>query len=322
MAKQHKAVLKVNSVNFNTGYLKSLMLAVGLILLFTIPFYFILGINTAKNRYISHIPNMVKSNSGKIAATPAALSNQKATPSAIPVNSYSKGTPAPQNYSGYCLNVPVLVYHHIQPEATARQLGQTSLTVDNGIFAQQMAYLASNGYNAIWASDLVNALRNHTPLPPKSVVITMDDGYADNEIYALPVLEQYHLKANLMLASGLVDSNPDMLTWSEVEQMKNSGLYYFTNHTWSHWPVSEGPQSKINFEIDTAQSEIEQHTGQTVNIFTYPYGEFNNNAIQTLISRGYIGGFSTIPGTYQCESFIMTLHRTRIGNAPLSEYGL
>ncbi len=222
----------------------------------------------------------------------------------------------------YCLRVPVLMYHHIQPEATAKALGQISLSVDNGVFAQQMAYLAQNGYNTIWASDLINALRTHTPLPPKTVVITMDDGYKDNYTYALPILEQYHLKANLMLASGLVQSNPDMLAWNDISAMKSSGVFYFTNHTWSHWPISKGPQSKIDFEIDTAQTEIQQHTGQTVNVFTYPYGAFNNNAISTLISKGYIGSFSTIPGHYQCDSFIMSLHRTRIGNAPLSDYGI
>ena len=150
----------------------------------------------------------------------------------------------------------------------------------------------------------------------------MDDGYADNYTYALPILEKYHIKANLMLSSGLVGSNPDMLTWSEISAMNASGLYYFTNHTWSHWPISRGPQEKINYEIDTAQAEIQQHTGQTVNIFTYPYGSFNANAISTLQKKGYIGAFSTIPGFYQCDSFIMTLHRNHMGNAPLYEYGL
>lgn len=233
-----------------------------------------------------------------------------------------KATPTPRPLTGFCLRVPVLYYHHIQPEAVAKQLGQTSLTVDNGIFDQQMAYLIANGYTPIWANELVNALITHTPIPGKPIVISMDDGYADNYTFALPILEKYHIKVNLMLSSGLVGSNPDMLTWSMVSAMNSSGLYYFTNHTWSHWPISRGPQSKINYEIDTAQAEIEQHTGQTVNIFTYPYGSFNANAISTLQKKGYIGAFSTIPGFYQCDSFIMTLHRNHMGNAPLYEYGL
>jgi peptidoglycan/xylan/chitin deacetylase (PgdA/CDA1 family) len=231
-------------------------------------------------------------------------------------------TPTPVPLTGFCLHVPILTYHHIQPETVAKELGQTSLTVDSGMFDQQMAYLAGNGYTPILANELINALLTHSQLPGKPVMVTMDDGYADNAVYALPVLQKYNIKANLMLASGLVGGNPDMLTWDLVNQLKGSGLIYFTNHTWSHYAISNGPQSKIDSEIDTAQTQIQEHTGQTVNVFTYPYGNFNNNAIQTLQRKGYIGAYSTIPGQYQCDSFIMTLHRTRIGNAPLSAYGI
>jgi peptidoglycan/xylan/chitin deacetylase (PgdA/CDA1 family) len=231
-------------------------------------------------------------------------------------------TPTPAPLTGFCLHVPILTYHHIQPEAVAKELGQTSLTVDSGMFDQQMAYLAGNGYTPILANELINALLTHSQLPAKPVMVTMDDGYADNAVYALPVLQKYNIKANLMLASGLVGGNSDMLTWDLVNQLKGSGLIYFTNHTWSHYAISNGPQSKIDSEIDTAQTQIQDHTGQTVNVFTYPYGNFNNNAIQTLQKKGYIGAYSTIPGQYQCDSFIMTLHRTRIGNAPLSAYGI
>jgi len=124
------------------------------------------------------------------------------------------------------------------------------------------------------------------------------------------------------LATGLVGSNPDMLSWSQAQDMKNSGLVYFTNHTWSHQSMSRGNQDKIEMEIDTAASQIKQYLGQDVNVFTYPFGEFNNNAIATLQRKGYVGSFSTIPGQFQCDSFIMSLHRTRIGNASLAAYGI
>jgi peptidoglycan/xylan/chitin deacetylase (PgdA/CDA1 family) len=230
--------------------------------------------------------------------------------------------PTPVPLTGFCLHVPIMTYHHIQPESIAKDLGQTSLTVDNGIFDQQMAYLTANGYTPIWANELINALLTHAQLPGKPVMITMDDGYADNATYALPILQKYGIKANLMLVSGLVGGNSDMLTWDQVNQMKSSGLIYFTNHTWSHYAITNGLQSKIESEIDLAQTEIQEHTEQTVNVFTYPYGSFNNNAIQTLQRKGYIGAYSTIPGQYQCDSFVMTLHRTRIGNGSLASYGL
>lgn len=246
--------------------------------------------------------------------------NEKALITPYPTIS-PKVTPTPVPLTGYCLHVPVLMYHHIQPESVAKQLGQTALTVDNLIFESQMKYLSQNGYTTLFADELINALINYKTLPKKSIVITIDDGYEDNYIYALPVLQKYGLKANIMLASGLMN-NSNMLSWDEVKSLKSSGLIYFTNHTWSHYPVVKPPQIKIEMEIDTAQKEIQDETGQIVNVFTYPYGEFNNNAIKTLQDKGYIGAFSEIPGQYQCDSFLMTLHRTRVGNSALSSYGI
>lgn len=226
-----------------------------------------------------------------------------------------------ENFSGYCLNVPVLLYHRVQQESEARRLGQTSLTVDNGILDQQMAYLASHGYTAISAKQLADSLRLHTLLPPKSIVITFDDGYKNHYDYVYPILQKYHILANFMIATGLIGGS-DYMSWGQVEEISHSGLIYFVDHTWSHYAVNHGGRDKIKFEIETGKQQLEQHTRQAVNIFAYPYGSFNNEAIKILQEDSFLGAFSTIPGSWQCDSFILSLHRIHIGNAPLSAYGL
>ncbi|MEK7502180.1 MAG: polysaccharide deacetylase family protein [Patescibacteria group bacterium] len=227
----------------------------------------------------------------------------------------------PEQAAGYCLSVPVLLYHHIQPQSEAIRKGQASLSVDNGFFDRQMQYLLENGYNTINAPTLINALLSRTPLPPKSILVTIDDGYKDAFEYAFPILQKYRITANFMIATGLTGGE-DNMSWDQISQIKQSGLAYFVNHTWSHYAVSNGSADKIQYEIQTGKKQLEEHTGQSVNIFAYPYGSFNNNAIEILKNNGFIGAFSTIPGFLQCDSFIMTLHRTHIGNASLSSYGL
>lgn len=270
----------------------------------------------------SHITNdthQVKSNMNVLSAKQIfkPTSVPSATRSATPTYSV---TPTPV-LTGYCLNVPVLFYHHIQPLATAMAHNNTSLTVSNDIFDTQMQYIVNNGYTTITAKQLIDALKNHSTLPAKSIVITLDDGYRDNYIYAYPIFQKYHLIANIMLATGLMEG-ADYLTWGQIGEMKNSGLIYYTDHTWSHYPVNKGTVDKIQYEIQTAKQQIEAHTGQSTDIFTYPYGAFNNSAITLLQQDEFVGAFSTISGKIQCDSFIMTLHRTRIGNAPLSLYGI
>src|SRR5258708_6536174 len=243
-------------------------------------------------------------------------------PSAKPV---VKATPAPKptptpNY-GYCLYVPVILYHHIEPQVEAAIKKHTSLNVDNGYFELQMAYLNKAGYTTITALDLVNALRNHTGLPPKSILVTLDDGYDDLYTNAYPILKKYNIKASLLIPSGLIN-NPGYSTWDQLREMQGSGLIYFIDHTWSHYPLASGSLDKIKTEIETAKAQLEQNTGQTSNIFGYPYGSFSNLSIQVLQQDGFLGAFSTIGGYYQCDSFIMTLHRNHVGNTQLSAYGL
>ncbi|MDE2589284.1 MAG: hypothetical protein KGL95_06425, partial [Patescibacteria group bacterium] len=107
--------------------------------------------------------------------SPKAVAAEK-TVSTRPLITFFIPTPTPTPtptpvYTGYCLNVPVLMYHHTAPWEIAKTKGYTSLDVDNGVFDLQMGYLASHGYNTIFAEDLVNALRNHSSLPQKSIVV-------------------------------------------------------------------------------------------------------------------------------------------------------
>lgn len=229
--------------------------------------------------------------------------------------------------SGYCLMVPVLLYHHIQPEADAVTKGQTSLSVDSAIFDQQMAYLASSGYTTLSAAQLVNAILSHSALPAKSVVVTMDDGYLDNYLYAFPVMQKYHLVGNLMVPTGLLgitSGTNTYYTWDNLKQMIGSGTMFAYDHTWSHYPLAQGPADKDVQEMTTGQKQLQQYLGSVSPIFVYPYGSGQTLpwVWDLLKSNGFVAAFSTLPGVYQCEGNIMDLPRIHIGNAPLSGYGL
>ncbi len=226
-----------------------------------------------------------------------------------------------QAQSGYCISVPVLLYHHIRPQKEAALKGQSSLNVDPEFFDLHMKYLAEHGYNTISAPILINALLSRSLLPPKSILITIDDGYKDAFTYGLQILQKYNITANFMIATGLIGGE-DSMSWDDISILKQSGLAYFVNHTWSHYAVSAGSINKIRQEIQIGRKQLEENTGQLVNTFAYPYGSFSNNAISILQNEGFSGAFSTIPGFLQCDSFIMTLHRNHVGNAPLSSYGL
>src|SRR3989344_5898735 len=225
------------------------------------------------------------------------------------------------SYSGYCLNVPILIYHHIQPQNIAKEKWQTNFTVDNNTFDSQMTYLLSSNYTTISLEQLSQALTNHQNLPQKSIVLTFDDGYEDIYTYAFPIIQKYQLKANLMIATGLI-GNPDYLHWQQLKAMTSSGQVFVYNHTWSHNNLISSSSEKIKYEIQTANSQLENYLGVKTNIFAYQYGSQNSNVINFLKENSFIAAVSTYPGTTQCDSFIMSLHRTRIGNSQLKSYGI
>lgn len=223
--------------------------------------------------------------------------------------------------SDYCLNVPVLLYHHIQPYAIAEKLGHAQLTVDSEFFDMQMAYLVANKYHTLSADELADALINRHQLPDKSILITIDDGYDDNYAYAFQIMKKYNVTGNFMIPTGLMEKN-GYLTWKQIKEMAENPLMHIYNHTLSHAALDGLSKEQAEFEIKEANKQLEDNLGIKVNIFTYPYGYFNDQAIQILKDNGFIAAFSTQDGITQCSSFIYTLHRIRIGSAPMTSYGL
>lgn len=278
----------------------NLVLLTLLILLIFLMIFRVGGINWSMSTRINHVADNTKAN--KISTQ-----SEKPTP-----------TPEPK-YTGFCLNVPILLYHHIKPLDSAGT--DAFLTVDISTFESQLQYLIRAGYQTISVVELANALINHQPLPAKSVVITLDDGYMDVYTNAYPLLYRYKLKANLMIATGLL-GNSGYLSWDQLKRMVDTGLIFAYDHSWSHVQLANLPDEKIKYEILTGQKQLEEKLGKQINIFAYPYGSENQRTIDILKQNGFIAALSTVPGSIQCDSFLMSLHRIRIGNAPLFQYGI
>jgi peptidoglycan/xylan/chitin deacetylase (PgdA/CDA1 family) len=84
-----------------------------------------------------------------------------------------------------------------------------------GLFEKQLLYLSSN-YNVIDIALLREHLFHGSPLPPKPVLITFDDG--DISIYenGLPLLKKYGLPSIMFIITGLIGSR-DMFWCRQVE---------------------------------------------------------------------------------------------------------
>jgi peptidoglycan/xylan/chitin deacetylase (PgdA/CDA1 family) len=145
-------------------------------------------------------------------------------------------------------------------------------------------------------------LRFKRELPPKSVVITIDDGWCSLYEIAFPVLKQYGYSVTLFLYTDLIHNNT-CLTWDQVREMQHSG-FTVGNHSKTHRDLS-GPNAEESFgqyfaavqlEVNEAERLIKKHLGITPKYFAYPYGASNELLIAFLQKKGYRGGFKVSPG--------------------------
>lgn len=219
---------------------------------------------------------------------------------------------------GPCIRLPVLMYHHIQDLAQAKKEGHGWLSVSPEVFSTQMQYLKQKGYQTVSSQELINFFDNGTKLPNKPVMLTFDDGYEDFFVNARPALNQNNFGAMMFLPTGLMN-NPGYLAWNEIGQM--TGKIEFANHTWSHYYL-KGDKSQIEKEIDTAQTQLEDHGLGKPKVFAYPYGYESQNDIQILTQKDFKLAFTTRSGSIQCAKKRLVLPRIRVGNVSLANYGL
>lgn len=160
------------------------------------------------------------------------------------------------------LGIPVFTYHSVGSRATPD-------SVTPAEFERHMAYLAQTGYHTLHADELYHHLVSGRPLPPKSVLLTFDDGRATLWTIAYPILQKYHLKAVSFLVPATMQAtgvrpnlndynagqsvsmdaltNADLsdtpaITWDEARQMHAGGLIDFQSHTFQHTLIFYTPE--------------------------------------------------------------------------------
>lgn len=174
-------------------------------------------------------------------------------------------------FTRYSRGVLILNYHSINPEH--------EYSTSPSDFDQQMKYLREN-YKVIKLEDIRN--EDNSPL---SVVITFDDGFADNYEYAFPILKKYNLPATIFLVSDFVFDNIDItkkwvpynglkpLTENNIKEMALSGLITFGSHGKNHDPVSSLPETDFRADLIESISRIQTCTGQKVTSYAFPFGQ-------------------------------------------------
>ena len=82
---------------------------------------------------------------------------------------------------------------------------QNVFSINPNVFEKDLKYLKENNYTPVLVKDLIAYVDDGVPLPERPVLITFDDGFYNNYIYAYPLLRQYDMKAVISIIGELAD---------------------------------------------------------------------------------------------------------------------
>jgi glycosyltransferase involved in cell wall biosynthesis len=223
----------------------------------------------------------------------------------------------------------ILMYHAIADDdepASRYILARRSL-------ARQMRWLRLARYHVLSMGELVQLRARHELPPLRAVVLTFDDGYADNRRLAYPILRQHNFPAMFFIVSGLIgainrwdDKAPvarrPLLGWPDIKAIQGEQISIGA-HTRTHPWLTNLIPADAEREISGSRADLEHELGQPVTVFAYPYGDMDGTT-QTLVQEaGFAVACSTLPGHNSPATASMALRRTEIyGTMSLLHFAL
>jgi peptidoglycan/xylan/chitin deacetylase (PgdA/CDA1 family) len=181
-------------------------------------------------------------------------------------------------------------------------------------------------------------------------MITFDDGWLDNWLYAFPVLKKYHMKAVIFAVTSLAADKarrgrddektvlplpvhrecqkmveagraPEvMLSWDEMREMEASGLIDIQSHMHTHqrWDQmkydGKTRSNVISGELETSKKIIQDKLDKECSSLCWPWGIYNEEDITLARSAGYKLLFTTEKGTNSTGADPCRIKRITIGN--------
>ena len=204
-----------------------------------------------------------------------------------------------------------------------RQYYPQTITVNR--LVDHFNWLKSNGYTPVSWQQILDARAGKTALPEKPVLLTFDDGYTSFYTQIYPLLKAYKYPAVFALVTSWMDTPANstfmygnkkmprnaLITWEQAKEMKDSGLVEIASHSHDlhrsllgnsfgsqfaamlpgnyqngRYETPQEYRNRIRSDLIRSSDIIAQRIGQRPRIMIWPYGQFNDTAVQIAREAG------------------------------------
>jgi peptidoglycan/xylan/chitin deacetylase (PgdA/CDA1 family) len=207
----------------------------------------------------------------------------------------------------------ILFYHRVSDD-------RDELAVAPKSFAEQMDYLASQGYRVVDVLSAIDLLDSGGQLA-RTVALTFDDGFLDVAEHGLPILSERGFRATVFVAPAVTDGRssfawyreqPPLLTWDDIVELDRDGTLRFEAHSLTHPNLPALDAAAAKEEIAGSKRELENHLGRTVGAFSYPSGLFGEREQTIVADAGYRIAVSCEPGVNKRSTDRFALRRRQV----------
>lgn len=125
--------------------------------------------------------------------------------------------------------IPAVMYHSVG--IVDKTWHWNYLTCPYEVFENQLKWIERCGYKTLTFQDVYDYVINEITVPKKSVLLTFDDGYLDNYVFAYPLLKKYGMKGTIFVNPDFVDTSKglrktldDAATINDIQNLKKIGF--------------------------------------------------------------------------------------------------
>ena len=220
-------------------------------------------------------------------------------------------------------------------------------------FQQHIDWLKKNGFHFINVDQLIQAHQGKYSLPKKPVLLTVDDGYASFYQNAYPIVKANKIPVVLAVVGSWLEPKEDqsidfsgeqiqrkeMLSWSELKEMQDSGLVEMASHSYNlHRGIVGNPQGNLEpaavtrlYDPKSASYEDDNHYQQRISndlkqnnqlliahglksprVMVWPYGHYNMQTVKIAKQLGMPVAISLDDGADSAKSSLGQLNRILI----------
>ena len=226
----------------------------------------------------------------------------------------------------------VLAYHSVVDDtASKEEKYYFPQTISTNLLISHFNWLKDNGYNVVSWQQIIDAENGKGTLPDHAVLLSFDDGYATMYNVIYPILKAYNYPAVFAPVSSWLNTpvtkkipyantylpRSVFVTWEQVSEMEKSGLVEIASHTHdSHHGVRANPagsqlpavispeyknnkyetkaeyRNRLVRDFTLSSQSIQREVGKKPRIMVWPYGQFNNTAVDVAREVGMSHHFS------------------------------